>query len=523
MTKNSGLNCLIVYSSQHHVSYINHILNLLEECLVNEGYHPIFLRDEIRSGQDYLEQIKNLVNDSVLGVVILDGFRPNVILEFGMLLSLDKCILVLKNNEAKISVKNLYNQSSNPKDFDSDLTEVQFKRLTDPYINIERHLSDYAGKHIVYYDFHDVKKIKETIRSNLKKIRKCVENYINKEYLEAQRLNDLDVLLKLDLDKVDYLIRDNRITHALELLDRNRELYKDSNFRYYKYLYKRGDTLQKMGRYEEALKTYRKALEIGTNKKQIMNVYYNLGHLYLNRSNYTSALSNLEEALKIAETIGESQSEANIFNEFGNLSLKRSNLEEANYHFNKADRILVDLLDESETRSERSTILTQIQTLKSSQINLLGQYYKKLDSEYEKKKKYKIFVSYASTDSKRLKIPDFLKTLGRLSEELEIGYWKKYQKNDDIKESFVENIATADLIIVIFSKNATNSTWVNTELNFSSRMQKQILPIFEKGVETPFFTLGKKLEYDPKNYKSFSKQLYKIIIQKLKKEKSVKK
>jgi len=518
MRKNSGLNCLIVNSSQRYVSYINHILNLLEECLVNEGYHPIFLKDEIKPGQDYLEQIKSLINDSVLGVVILDGFRPNVILEFGMLLSLDKCILVLKGNKAKISVKNLYNQSSNPQDFDSNLTEVQFKRLIDPYINIEHHLSDYAGKHIVYYEFHDVKEIKETIRSNIKKISKCVENYINKEHLEAERLNDLDILLKLDLDKVDYLIRDNRFTHALGTLDRIWEQYKDSNYRYYKYLYKRGDTLQKMGRYEEALEAYRNVIEIGTNKKQIMIIYYNLGLLYLKRSNYTSALSSLEEALKIAETTGESQSEANIFNELGNLSLKQSNLEEAKYYFNKTDRILVDLLNGSKNRSERYSTLTQIQTLKSSQINLLHQYYKKLDSEYEKKKKNKIFISYASADSKRLKIPDIIKTLEGLSEELEIDYWEKYHENDEIKELLVENIATADLVIVIFSKDAVHSTEVNTELNFSSRMQKQILPVFEEGVEIPYFLVDKKvLKYDPKNYESFSKHLYKIIIEKIKK------
>ena len=94
-------------------------------------------------------------------------------------------------------------------------------------------------------------------------------------------------------NKVDYLIRDNRIAQALELLDRNRELYKGSNYRYCKYLYKRGDTLQKMGRYEDALIFFEKALELSPS-----NINYQYMH-----AQTLAEMGRIKEASQSAEKV----------------------------------------------------------------------------------------------------------------------------------------------------------------------------------------------------------------------------
>lgn len=526
MNKRTKLNCLIVYSSQRHVPYIDHILNIVQECLVNEGYNPIFLREEIKPGQDYLQQIKRLIRDSILGVVILDGFRPNLIFEFGMLIALNKCILVLKSNEAIITTKSFYTQSEDPKNRDSRLTEAQFSKLAEPYININRHLSDYAGKHIVYYDFTQVKRIRELINSNLKKIEICVKKYIEEKKMEAKKLKDLTTLVQLDLDKVDYLIRDNNFTRALDTIERSRRQYLDSNEQLNSiYLFKKGETLQKMSRFEEAIEVYEKALKLITDKSQLLNIYFNLGQSYLNTPDIGASFSWLETALNIAEEIGKPKSKAMILNKIGELYLKKSNLDQANEYFKKTDKILGRLFNKSKSKSEQFNILEQIKSNKLAQINVLDQYYKEKDSEYEKKKIPKVFISYAIQDSKRLKIPDLVMFLQTRSKEFEISYWHKYEQYDEIFHFMAENIATADLIIIFFSKNALESSGITTELNYSFRMQKQIIPIFEKGVNIPFYWKSRSvLEYDPRRFSSFLKKLYELItseIEKIKKNKEI--
>jgi len=388
MNENTGLNSLIVYSSQRHVSYIDHILYVVEECLLNEGFYPIFLRDEIKSGEDYLEQIQRLIDDCILGVVILDGFRPNVIFEFGMLLSLKKCVLVLMSNDAKIAVKTFYEQVNNLNIRDSNLTNTQFERMYEPKIDIHHHLSDYDGKHIVFFDFSSVKEIKRKINSNLKKIEKCIETYIDKKHAEAQKLNNRNVLIKTDWDKVDYLIRDNRLNHALRILRNSWDQYKNSDNRIdFIYLNKLGDTLLKLGKSDEAIEIYNKACSINVGDFEKISVYYKLGLIYHDLSYYNQALNYLNKALIVAKEYGKWNYIANIYNKIGDIYLKDENLEKAQNRFREVDMVLSKSFKESKTISEKSSILETTKSIKLSQIAALEQYYKRINSNYRKKKK----------------------------------------------------------------------------------------------------------------------------------------
>ncbi len=114
-------NCIIVYSDKKHVSYIENISWHLQNILKDKKYNPILLGELVNSGENYTITIKELIRKSVLGVVILDGFRPNVILEFGMLLILEKPIIVVLTNNAQISIKGFYKST-----LDSGLTEKKF-------------------------------------------------------------------------------------------------------------------------------------------------------------------------------------------------------------------------------------------------------------------------------------------------------------------------------------------------------------------------------------------------------------
>ena len=146
------LGCLLVYSDRRHVGYINALLSQLESVLRRRGFKAQRLGEEIRSAEDYLDKLTDLIRQSVLGLVVLDGFRPNVLFEFGFLLGKGKPTILLMCKGACVSVKTLYASVD-----ESGLSQRSFDLLLhDPPIDLARHLSDLAGKHIAWMDWGGV-------------------------------------------------------------------------------------------------------------------------------------------------------------------------------------------------------------------------------------------------------------------------------------------------------------------------------------------------------------------------------
>jgi len=142
------LPCVLVYSDRLHVDHIYVLLSQLEEVLETRGFRPIRLGDEIRSTEEYLCKLESIVGDCALGVVVLDGFRPNVLFELGFLLGKKIPTIVMQSRDAQISVRTLYESRK-----DSGLTETAFKRLENPPIDLKKQLSDFGARHVAYVDW----------------------------------------------------------------------------------------------------------------------------------------------------------------------------------------------------------------------------------------------------------------------------------------------------------------------------------------------------------------------------------
>ncbi len=163
--------CIIVYSSIKHVEYINPILNDIEDVLKAKQLEPILLGDKVRSGDDYFTKLEELIDKSVLGIVILDGFRPNVLFEFGYLKGKGKPTIILKSSDAFINVKTLY-------DNDHGLTPKQFNSLKHPKIDLGRHFSDFV-RHLTIFEWKarndDPKHISNVLEEELDKYKDDIE------------------------------------------------------------------------------------------------------------------------------------------------------------------------------------------------------------------------------------------------------------------------------------------------------------------------------------------------------------
>lgn len=140
--------CIIVHSDEKHVEGINHILNPLKDLLPEKGFKPIYLSDETEPLQHYGKTFEQLAEDCALGIVILDGLRPNVLLEFGILRGKNKPIIPLQDEKACVAIKSFYQGNCQG----SGLTEKRFSELKDPPYWLFSHISDLQGLKVEVVD-----------------------------------------------------------------------------------------------------------------------------------------------------------------------------------------------------------------------------------------------------------------------------------------------------------------------------------------------------------------------------------
>ncbi len=175
------LPCILVYSSYAHVGHIKYTLDYIEEYLENSGFRIVYLKDEAKDLSIYSDEFLRAAKDCVLGVVILDGFRPNVLFEFGVLMGLEKPVVLLKDKDAEINIKTLYgNISGQNCKMKTGLSASNFKNLKNPQIEIVscNQFSDLSMK-ISEYDReaskNEEKHISKLLGSNIDKIRAEIE------------------------------------------------------------------------------------------------------------------------------------------------------------------------------------------------------------------------------------------------------------------------------------------------------------------------------------------------------------
>ncbi|MDD2756321.1 MAG: hypothetical protein PHS80_12450 [Methanothrix sp.] len=175
--------CILVYSSSAHVRYIDRIKNDIEKSLENKGFRIVYLKDEARDLHIYSDEFMKVAKDCVLGVVILDGFRPNVLFEFGVLRGLEKPIVLLKDKEAVINIRTLYGDVSNNDDCrkKTGLTTPEFDNLRNPLLEM-RSCSQFSDISISISEFD-----KEVIEGGDKHVSKLLSSNIDKIRTEIEK------------------------------------------------------------------------------------------------------------------------------------------------------------------------------------------------------------------------------------------------------------------------------------------------------------------------------------------------
>jgi len=107
-TANSNPYCFVSYSSWEPQAQL--VLACLH-FLFKDRFEIHYTPSALESGGSQLSQITKLIRQCSFGVVILDGFRPNVIFEYGMLRGRDKPVILIMGDKATVDMK-LYLEST---------------------------------------------------------------------------------------------------------------------------------------------------------------------------------------------------------------------------------------------------------------------------------------------------------------------------------------------------------------------------------------------------------------------------
>lgn len=154
----------IVYSSNFHVPYMKEVLSVIKTILKEKDILPQDLSLILRGGDYIHERLNETIKKSDLGIVILDGLRPNVAYEYGLLQMKGIHIIPLKRNNAEFAIKTLF---YNPLDKDNKGIDPQLmfgdwrykhagmEHLRNPLLNIPNHFSDISGISEVRYETID--------------------------------------------------------------------------------------------------------------------------------------------------------------------------------------------------------------------------------------------------------------------------------------------------------------------------------------------------------------------------------
>lgn len=277
-------NCLIVFSSRE--SHIEIAIDCIEMIIGKKYKYQVIRLDKYLSSQDsQYEEIFNIINECSIGVVILDGFRPNVFFEYGILKGLKKPCIVFKEINAKIDVLGFYK--------DIGLS----KKIENPSIDMDKHFSDVKDRFYVTYDKNNPKEIREKVNDEMVKLKQQIEDeYIrmlipNKDILITEIKNKLIRSYEIYEKEIKEISIDLRSQYSVLMNDivdiakENNILLPDEFFQFISVFFR------KVTDYEESLSWVNKC----THKKLR---YYNLKSSILTRQkNYKEALILIDEAI----------------------------------------------------------------------------------------------------------------------------------------------------------------------------------------------------------------------------------
>jgi hypothetical protein len=124
--------CFVSYSTREP-----HVRLLIEyiEIVLTPHFKVERTPSALQSGASQRDQITKLIHDCTFGIVILDGLRPNVVFEYGILHGFERPVILFKEAEARVDMRG----------FLGDAPDLSLAQVA---LDLDKHFSD--AKDIYY-------------------------------------------------------------------------------------------------------------------------------------------------------------------------------------------------------------------------------------------------------------------------------------------------------------------------------------------------------------------------------------
>ena len=223
----------IVYSSIRHVSYMKEVRKIIETVLDSLGIKIVYLGDGFRGIRFYPEMLRENIKESDFGIVILDGLRPNVTYELGLLQMSKMDVIPLIKSDAKFSVKSAY-YNLNKKYNDPELAfgnyryhKSAFDNLKEPNIIMQEHLSDCQGldenRYTTIDDTEEDGSLGKVLREEIEKI---IPHLISRTGPDFSKMH----LLFPNIEPTNLLDESIRLLSLFSVLGWNKHYEEDTTF-----------------------------------------------------------------------------------------------------------------------------------------------------------------------------------------------------------------------------------------------------------------------------------------------------
>lgn len=278
--------CFIVYSSRE--PHIEIILDAIESVLESTNKYDVKrLATHGVSGYSQYSQLISFLNSCALAIIILDGFRPNVLFEYGILVGLNKPCIVLIEENATIDMQSFAK--------DKKPTPLNVK------IDMDKDFSDVKDQLYLRYKYADPKKLRSLLNDELDKLESVVEStfmkivFPEKELLESELSASLATFSHLNYREESFC-NDDEIQFRVCVSEIERVSNKHGIKLTPLYFYQKINILMKLQNHKEALQVIDSLLEVYNSD---INLLLFKSNALSELKKYELALNTLNAAIKI--------------------------------------------------------------------------------------------------------------------------------------------------------------------------------------------------------------------------------
>lgn len=280
--------CFVVFSSRERHKEV--IIDYVRRAIPEEDNFKIKRLDKsLKSEDSQYEGLTDLLKKCSFAIVILDGLRPNVLFEYGVLKGLGKPCIVLLEENAKIDVINY-------------LEEDDQKKINNPKVDMDNNFSDVKDRFYVRYDKNDPKGSIQKIRKEYLKLKDGIHEELmqmifpNKGYVEKEIKDRLDDLLIIFKKRENQLKRQDEIKFKTIKKEID-EIAKKHNLKLSKkYSLMIIDIFLNFNRYKEALEIIDSIVQ---NKKEDIDLISLKARIFTKNERYNDAIETMDTAIRL--------------------------------------------------------------------------------------------------------------------------------------------------------------------------------------------------------------------------------